>query len=59
MDELPEIVRIALQNACKSGKAHSWKLQKNTKRTLIQMVWKHPQEICVELKDVLTHLQGQ
>ena len=50
MDELPEVVRIALQNASKSGRALSWKVQENTKGTLIQLVWKHPQEIRAELK---------
>ena len=50
MDELPEVVRIALQNASKSGRALSWKVQENTKVILIQLVWKHPQEIRAELK---------
>ena len=39
-----------LQNACKSGRTLSWKLEENTKGTLIQLVWKHPQDICAELK---------
>ena len=50
MGELPEVVRIALQNASKSGRALSWKVQENKKGILSQLVWKQPQEICAELK---------
>ena len=50
MDELPEVVRIALQKSSKSGRALSWNVQENTKGILIQLIWKHPQEIRAELK---------
>ena len=37
MDALPAVVRVALQNACDSGRTLSWKVQENAKGTLIQL----------------------
>ena len=55
MDELPEVVRIALQNTSKSGRALSWKVQENTIGILIQLV---PQEIRAELKGYTKTFSG-
>ena len=40
MDQLPELVKVALSTVCKSGRSLSWKVQENSKGVLIQLVWK-------------------
>jgi len=40
MMKLPELVRQASESAGSSGRALLWKIQWNTKGTLIQLVWK-------------------
>ena len=48
MDNLPEVVRVALQNACNSGRTLSWKVQENAKGTLIQLIWKLIPVVCLD-----------
>ena len=45
MDDLPEVVRVALQNACESGRTLSWKVQEGT---LIQLPWKQIPIVCLD-----------
>ena len=41
LDQLPELVKSALAEACKSGKSLSWKIQESNRWCLIQLVWKN------------------
>ena len=40
MDQLPELVKVAISSACSSGKLLSWKFQESSGRTLVQLVWR-------------------